>query len=281
MVGGRRDGIGPDRNHACGSDCGAYLLPRQMPADARLGALADFNFHRRAGVQVLYIHAETAGGALYDGAVGIRLHLFVQATFAGVPEDAQFLRRHRQAFLRGERDGAVGHRREDDGESKLVVRRELRLQRDAAIGGNLYLHLLRLAAQVGPQLHRLAQRVNGGIRHLAGVEEQTVKEHREILVRAHAGEQHAAGLRLAVDILAMAQCPVGIRPVIGRVGQHGNARLRAKHLAAVTAHALVLIGHHAVLPAQRAPAALLNTALAAAAGIVIVRPAKFGRYIAR
>ena len=56
-----------------------------------------------------------------------------------------------------------------------------------------------LAAQEGPHLHGLAQRVDGGVGHLAGVEQQMVEDAQVGLVVAHAGELDPAGLGLLPD----------------------------------------------------------------------------------
>ena len=64
-----------------------------MPADARLGSLADLDLHRRAGLQVARVHPEAARGALHDDVVLVGLEVGVQAALAGVHEGPQLARR--------------------------------------------------------------------------------------------------------------------------------------------------------------------------------------------
>ena len=57
---------------------------RQMAADTRLCALSHFNFNCSARLQIILMHAETAGRYLYDGIRTILIKILMQAALAGV-----------------------------------------------------------------------------------------------------------------------------------------------------------------------------------------------------
>ena len=89
MVRRRRDGVGALGDHAGARHLLVDLLAGQMPSDAGLGALADFDLDGGAGVQVVRVHAEASAGHLHDGAVGVGLQVAVQAALAAVEVGAE------------------------------------------------------------------------------------------------------------------------------------------------------------------------------------------------
>ena len=93
-------------------------------------------------------------------------------------------------------DGAVGHGGKHDGNLQLKLRAEVVF--DAAF--IVAIHPLRLFAEKGLRFHRLAQRVNGRVCHLGGVDEHFVPVDWVFLRVAHGGQQHAARARLAVNL---------------------------------------------------------------------------------
>lgn len=100
----------------------------------------------------------------------------------------------------------------------------------------------RLLTQKDPGLHGLAQRVDGGIGDLGSVEQQFVPVNRAGLRIAHGREQHAAGLRLLVDLAHGVARPVGVH-FIGIVGAHDLERTgRADRDAALAVDALAVVG---------------------------------------
>ena len=143
--------------------------------------------------------------------VGVEVR--VQAALAGVHEDAAALGGHGERPVDVERDRAVAHRREDDRrvEADVGLSRPARcLSCVAPSAPAVTSTLLGLAAEVGAQLHRLAQRVDGGVGDLARVEHEMVEDAQVRLVVAHAGEEHAGGLGLAPDGLAQRGGPVRV-----------------------------------------------------------------------
>ena len=89
MVGGRGDGVRAFRHHAGAGYIPYDLGPRQMAADAGLGALSHFDLNGGAGVQIILVDAEPAGGHLDDGVRTVAVEILVKAAFAGVVIDAQ------------------------------------------------------------------------------------------------------------------------------------------------------------------------------------------------
>ena len=71
MLGGRRNSVGALGNHARQRYVRTDLLARQMPADARLGALAYFNFYHSGNIQVIGMHAETPGSHLNNSIIAV------------------------------------------------------------------------------------------------------------------------------------------------------------------------------------------------------------------
>jgi hypothetical protein len=136
-----------------------------------------------------------------------------------------------------------------------------------AVGGHL--NGVGLAAEVGAQLHRLAQRVDGRVRDLTRVEHQMVEDRLVGLVVAHAGEHDAAGLGLAPDALAQRRRPVGVVAQREVVLLDGDAVRRAVRHAAVTRAALRIVGDGALVERVDAPPALLNAPAALVALVVV------------
>ena len=235
------DGVRALRNHAGAGDVRADLDARQVAADAGLGALAHLDFNRRAGVQVIRMHAEAAGGHLHDGVGAVLVEVLVQSALAGVVVGAQRRGRAGQGGVRVVGDGAVAHGGEHDRDVQIELRRHVvnELSVFVALDG------CRLGTQRGARLHRLAQRVDGRVGDLRGVDEQLVPVDGVGLRVAHGGEQHAACARLAVDLGDGLLRPVGVL-LEGVVGAHDLERARgAERHAAVTGDAFALVAHHA------------------------------------
>ena len=115
--------------------------------------------------------------------------------------------------------------------------------------------------------------VDGRVRHLRGVEQQAVPVDGVVLGVAHGGEQHPAGLRLAVDLLDGAAGPVGVR-LEGVVGLDDLERARrAEGHAPVAADALALVRDHALAVRVVAVHLVCALPLAHAAGDAAVRVA--------
>ena len=234
------DGVRALGNHARAGDVRADLDARQVAADAGLGALAHLDFNRRAGVQVIRMHAEAAGGHLHDGVGAVLVEVLVQSALAGVVVGAQRRGRAGQGGVRVVGDGAVAHGGEHDRDVQIELRRHVvnELSVFVALDG------CRLGAQRGARLHRLAQRVDGRVGDLRGIDEQLVPVDRIRLRIAHGGEQHAAGAGLTVDLGDGLAGPVGVL-LEGVIGLDDLQRARgAQRHAAVAVHALALVAHH-------------------------------------
>ena len=67
MLGRRGYGIGTLRNHAGNGNLGADLLPGQVPPDARLGSLSDFNLNYPGSIQIFGVDSKSPRGDLAYG----------------------------------------------------------------------------------------------------------------------------------------------------------------------------------------------------------------------
>ena len=127
------DRVGALGDHAGPRHLGVDLLAGQVPADARLGALADLDLDRGPGGEVLGRHAEAPRRHLDDGVIRVGFQAPVEAALAGVEVRPQLLGGHRERGLRVKRDGAEAHRREHERHVELDLRRKLRDDRALAL----------------------------------------------------------------------------------------------------------------------------------------------------
>ena len=275
MVGGRRERVGALRDHARGGHVAAGLLAGQVAADAGLGALADLDLDRDSAVQVVEVDAEAPRRHLHDHVVLEGVQVGVQAALAAVHHDAAALGRHGERLVHVERDRAVAHGREDDGRVELDgaagagERRGAGLQAVPAGVVGFDRHRIGLAAEVGAQLHGLAQRVDRRVGDLTGVEHEVVEDARVVTVVAGAGQHHAAGLGLAPDRAAQRRRPELVAAVGELALLDGDGVGRAVGHAAVAGAALGVVGQGALVEGEDAPAALRHAAPAAAAAPVV------------
>ena len=124
VVGGGRDGVGPLGHHAGPGHIAYDLRPGQVSADARLCPLTHLDLNGGAGLQILLVYAEAAGGHLDDGVVPVGVEVLVESALAGIIADAQLLSRLGQAGMGVVADGAVAHGGEHHRHGQLDLRRQ-------------------------------------------------------------------------------------------------------------------------------------------------------------
>ena len=240
VMGSGRDRVHALRDHARFGYVLRDLGARQVPADARLCALAHLDLDGGSRLEVFLMDAESAGCDLYDGIFAVAVEVAVQAALAGVVVNAQFFRCPREALVRVVADRAVAHRREQDGDGQFQLRRECIFQAALLVA----LDLGGALPQPKLRLHRLAQRVDGRVGHLRCIQEQFVPKYRVGFGVAHGGEEDAARIRLAVDLVDGLHAPVGIFAV-GVVRLDDLERVRgAQAHAAVAVDALAVVRAH-------------------------------------
>ncbi len=241
VMGCRRNRIGSFRDHARTGNGVRDLSPRQMSADAGFCALADLDLNRRAGFQVIGMHAEPAGSHLHNGIRTVLIKILVEPALAGVVVSSQFPCGPRQAFMRIVADGAVAHGGKQDGDFQLQLGREI-VGPDAAV--RIPLDAVRLFAEKGAGFHRFAQRIDGRIGHLGGVDQHFIPVNRIFLRVAHGGKQHAAGFRLGVDFTDIALLPVAVQAEGIRIFHDLQRMGRAERNAAMTVDAFGFVAFH-------------------------------------
>ena len=106
------------------------------------------------------------------------------------------------------------------------------------------LQLFRLSSEIGANFHGLSKRVDGGVRHLACIQQDVIPIDRVRLVVGHARKQHAAGFGLLEDLLLDDGRPVVMRFVRHVEGFDLNGVCRADGRAAVAGDAFALVGEH-------------------------------------
>ncbi len=270
VMGSGGEGVGALGYAAGGGDGGGDLGAREMAADAGLGALADLDLDGGAGAEVVLVDAEAAGSALDDGAVGVLVEILVEAALAGGPVGAKLASGHGQGLLGVEADGAEAHGREDDRGLEAKLRRHLGGHAELAGAVALNLDEVRLAAKIGAKLHGLAERVDGGIGHLAGVEAEVVPDDAPGAVVAHAGEENAAGLGLDGGLLDDVGRPDVVRAVGKLVLDDGDGLLRAVGDAVMAGDAVgVGVSLDTAGEVEGLEAAALNATAAALALLVV------------
>src|SRR4030043_305628 len=168
----------------------------------------------------------------------------MQTTLSCIPKSASLSGCASQRLMHIQAYRPVGHGGEHYGHLYPYLRGKLCFQ---AQGLRVYLHLVGLAPQIGVKLHRLTQRVDGGVCHLAGIEHQVVPVNSVALIVAHACEKHAAGLCLLEDVLNYLRAPVVVLPVAQRISSHGQRIGRAEYDAAMAAHAFPLAAPYLVI----------------------------------
>ena len=128
MVRGGGDGVRPLGDHSGAGHVPHDLCAGQVAADAGLCALPHFDLDGRAGLQILLVYAEPAGGHLHDGVLTVGVEVLVQAALAGVVADAQLPGRTGQAGVGVVADRAVAHGGEHHGHGQLDLRRQAAVQ---------------------------------------------------------------------------------------------------------------------------------------------------------
>ena len=132
------------------------------------------------------------------------IKILVKPALARVVISAELLGGAREALVRVVADGTVAHRRKEDGNFELELRREGVFQSPLFVP----LDLRRALAQPELRLHRLAERVDGRVCNLRGVDEHLVPEDGIGFRVAHRGEQNAARICLAVHLVDGLPVPV-------------------------------------------------------------------------
>ncbi len=156
-------------------------MPRQVPADTGLRALAHFNLDGRARFEVLLEHAEPPGGYLYDSMIAVLVKVLMQPALTGVVIGAQLDRGAGKRRVGVIGDRPIAHCGKHDGHVELQLRREV--VHEPARG--VAFDLARLFAQEGAGLHRLAQGVDGRVGYLRGVDQDFIPIDRQGLGVAH------------------------------------------------------------------------------------------------
>ena len=84
------------RDHAGTGHVADDLGARQMSADAGFRALSHFDLDRRAGIQIILMHAEAPRRHLNDGVLSVFVEVLVQSALACVVKDPQLRRGARE-----------------------------------------------------------------------------------------------------------------------------------------------------------------------------------------
>ena len=241
-MGRRGDGVRAQGDHAGPGHVLAHLFTGQMAADARLCALAHFDLDGRAGVEIPLVDAEAARGHLDDGVGAVGVEILVEAAFAGVVVNAEALRRPGQGEMGVVADSAVGHGGKQDRRFQPQGGRQIVDQTAAAVALHRHFPL----SQIHPGLHRFAQRIDGGVRHLGGVDKQMIPVNGVGLRVAHGREQRAAAAGLTVKLLHRLHRPVGVGTILVAVFNDLQRMGRADAHAALAVHAVGAVAVHAV-----------------------------------
>ena len=242
MVGGGGNGVGALGDHAGTAHVRPHLGARQMAADARLGSLAHLDLDGGSRLQKVLMHAEAPGGHLDDGVGTILIEILVEPALAGVVAGAQLCGRPGQGGMGVVADAAVAHGGEHHRHTQLQLRGEIGFQPPVLVPGEL----LRLLPQEDPGLHGLPQGVNGGVRHLGGIDQELIPIDRQGLWVSHAGQQHPAGRGLLIDLPNGIGIPVGVFPQAA-FGSHDLQRPGgAQRNAALAVDALGFVREHQI-----------------------------------
>ena len=235
---------GADRVRALGDHAGLGnfahdLRPGQVSADSGLRALSHLDLDRRARGQIILMYAEPPRRDLHHGVRAVLVKVLVQSALARVVQGSEFLGGFRERGMRVVTDRAVTHRRKQNG--RFECDHGLALGQDFARG--VPPDPLGLAAQKDFGFHGFPQGVDGRIGNLGSVDDDFVPIDGERLGIAHGREQHAAALRLAVDLGHGAGVPVGIVPErVVRLADLERAGGTERD-ATLTVHALGFVGN--------------------------------------
>ena len=238
------DGVRALGDHAGHGNVSDDLRAGQMPADARLRALPHLDLDGGARVQTALLDAEAAGGHLYDRVCAVLIEITVQSALAGIVIDAKLLGGAGKRCVRVIADRAVAHRGKEDRNRELQLRRERRVKRAVGPAADR----VRLLAEKDARLHRLAQRIDRGVRDLRGVDEKPVPVARQRRRIAGGGEENAArgGLlvyladRVALPVFVLAQAAVGFYDLDRARRTERNAPLAVDAFGLVREHDLSL-----------------------------------------
>ena len=165
----------------------------------------------------------------------------MQPAFSGVIKDSQLFGRPRQRFVGVVADGAIAHGRKHHRHGKRHVRGHFAYNPALIVA----LYGTRRTPQRHARLHGFAQRIDGRIGDLRGVNQELVPIHRLRSGRAHGGKKHTACRRLFVRLLHQGRRPVGT----ARAQAFGSpiipqCVLGAESRASLAVHAQPLVAFH-------------------------------------
>src|SRR5208283_402449 len=193
----------------------------------------------------------------------VRVERLVEPAFSGPHECPHFGYGFCKGGLGIQADRTVTHVAYHDGCLDLEVRSEFCQELRIAIGVLLYGKCRRLFADIGPQLHGLAERVDRGVGDLACIKNEPVEDHRVGKDVSHPGYDDLPRLCLVEDRLADLAGPDRVAPVIGGLFVDTDRVARAEGKAAVAGHAVPGIDiDFGVLFTEHAIRAVLDTATA-------------------
>ena len=177
-----------------------------MASDAGLCALAHLDLDGCAGLQIILVDAEAAAGYLDDGIGAVLVKIIMQAAFTGIVEDAERGSCPGQGGMGIVADGSVAHGGKHDRHGQADLGRQVADQIAVCVS----FHPGGLFAERDMGLHGLAQRINGRIGHLRGIDQNFVPVNWKGLGIAHGREQDAAAGGLLVDLTDRVMGPVGV-----------------------------------------------------------------------
>ena len=171
------------RHHSGAGYISYDLGPGQMATDTGFCTLSHLDLDSGSGFQILFVYAEAPGCHLNNGVFAIGIKIFVQPAFAGVIADAQFLRCFGKTGMSVVADGAVAHGGEHNRHGKFDLRRQLTFEPSFFISPDT----VRLLPQEHSGFHGFAQRVNGRVRYLRRVDQNSVPINRITFRVSHGG----------------------------------------------------------------------------------------------
>ncbi len=186
---------------------------------------------------------KTSRRTLNDRSVFVRQKVFMEAAFAAIEICTEFFRRHCEAFLRVEADGAERHcgkhnrrlqfelRREMDGQLAFRVPNSTAVRR--RLSGTTQFNPFRFASDKHARLHRFAQRVDRRVRHLRRVQKHMVPVNRIRFRSPHSRKKDASRVGLFENFLNVPRLPVGRLAHLIRVFTNRKRMRRAQRHAAL------------------------------------------------
>ena len=240
-MGRRGYGVRAFGNHPGPRHIAHDFRARQVSPDSRLGALAHLDLNGNAGLEIPLVHAEAPGGDLHHRVRTVAIQVLMQPAFSGVIKDSQLFGRPRQRFVGVVADGAIAHSRKHHRHGKRHVRGHFAYNPTLIVA----LYGTRRTPQRHARLHGFAQRIDGRIGDLRGVNQELVPIHRLRSGRAHGGKKHTACRRLFVRLLHQGRRPVGT----ARAQAFGSpidsqCVLGAESRASLAVHAQPLVAFH-------------------------------------